>query len=143
MFQLKLTSRCYLRQTMGIETRFWFLSGIYSSLVVNFIAFANFIISRIRPSEESSPWDVTASRSTRSIKLQPHYHKNPGTSPPEFNFDEMLTGSENKPIYNAVAKSHVTAAMEGYNAIVFAYGQTASGKTFTLVCLLFELFRIY
>lgn len=25
--------------------------------------------------------------------------------------------------------------MEGYDAVIFAYGQTASGKTFTLVCL--------
>ena len=73
------------------------------------------------------------SRTNKVIKLQPSYHKNPGTSPPEFNFDEILTGSENKPIYNAVARSHVIAAMEGYNAVIFAYGQTASGKTFTLV----------
>ena len=36
-------------------------------------------------------------------------------------------------MYNAVARSHVCAAMDGYNAVVFAYGQTASGKTFTLV----------
>ncbi|KAI6139301.1 P-loop containing nucleoside triphosphate hydrolase protein [Pisolithus tinctorius] len=45
---------------------------------------------------------------------------------------KVLTGSENKPVYNAVARSHVCAAMEGYNAVIFAYGQTASGKTFTL-----------
>ncbi|KAF9019140.1 kinesin-domain-containing protein [Hymenopellis radicata] len=38
----------------------------------------------------------------------------------------------NKPIYSTVAQSHVSAAMEGYNAVVFAYGQTASGKTYTL-----------
>lgn len=45
----------------------------------------------------------------------------------------MLTGSENKPVYNAVARNHVYAAMDGYNSVIFAYGQTASGKTFTLV----------
>lgn len=38
-------------------------------------------------------------------------------------------------MYNAVARSHVCAAMDGYNAVIFAYGQTASGKTFTLVSL--------
>jgi len=32
----------------------------------------------------------------------------------------------------------VMAAMEGYNACVFAYGQTGAGKTFTMVC---ELLR--
>ncbi|TFY78613.1 hypothetical protein EWM64_g5400 [Hericium alpestre] len=52
--------------------------------------------------------------------------------PPEFHFDEILTGSENKPVYNAVARNHVYAAMDGYNSVIFAYGQTASGKTFTL-----------
>lgn len=68
------------------------------------------------------------------IKLLPQHQKNTGTVAQEFNFDEILTGSENKPVYNAVARSHVKAAMEGYNAVCFAYGQTASGKTFTLVC---------
>ena len=38
-----------------------------------------------------------------------------------------------KPVYASTARSHVRAAMDGYNAVVFAYGQTASGKTFTLV----------
>ncbi|KAI0310930.1 P-loop containing nucleoside triphosphate hydrolase protein [Amylostereum chailletii] len=86
---------------------------------------------RIRPTEAETAWDAT-SRDNRTIKLQPHYHKNSGASPPEFVFDEILTGSENKPVYNAVARGHVLAAMEGYNAVIFAYGQTASGKTFTL-----------
>lgn len=35
-------------------------------------------------------------------------------------------------MYNAAARSHVHAAMDGYNSVIFAYGQTASGKTFTL-----------
>ena len=69
----------------------------------------------------------------RSIKLSPQHQKSTATPAQEFMFDEILTGSENKPIYNAVARSHVCAAMDGYNAIIFAYGQTASGKTFTLV----------
>lgn len=29
--------------------------------------------------------------------------------------------------------------MEGFDAVIFAYGQTASGKTFTLVSLLLHL----
>ena len=59
--------------------------------------------------------------------------KSAATPSQDFRFDEILTGSENKPVYNAVARSHVCAAMDGYNAVIFAYGQTASGKTFTLV----------
>ncbi|KIL66902.1 hypothetical protein M378DRAFT_185909 [Amanita muscaria Koide BX008] len=49
-----------------------------------------------------------------------------------FAYDTVLTGRTNKPIYTRTARSHVLAAMEGYNAVVFAYGQTASGKTYTL-----------
>ncbi|KAI0059583.1 kinesin-domain-containing protein [Artomyces pyxidatus] len=86
---------------------------------------------RIRPSEAPTAWQTSLPH-TKSIKLVPQHHKNSGVPIPEFHFDEILTGSENKPVYNAVARSHVCAAMDGYNAVVFAYGQTASGKTFTL-----------
>jgi centromeric protein E len=89
---------------------------------------------RVRPSEAPSAWDSQAN--TKSIKLQPQHHRNAATTPPIFNFDEILTGSDNKSVYNAVARNHVCAAMDGYNSVIFAYGQTASGKTFTLVCLL-------
>ncbi|KZV67173.1 kinesin-domain-containing protein [Peniophora sp. CONT] len=87
---------------------------------------------RIRPSNQASAWDTQKRGQDKIIKLLPQHQKNTGTVAQEFNFDEILTGSENKPVYNAVARSHVKAAMEGYNAVCFAYGQTASGKTFTL-----------
>ncbi|KAF8125154.1 P-loop containing nucleoside triphosphate hydrolase protein [Boletus edulis] len=83
---------------------------------------------RIRPTAAQDAWDISV---PKVIKLSPQHAKT-ALTPPEFHFDEVLTGSENKPLYNAVAKSHVIAAMEGYNAVIFAYGQTASGKTFTL-----------
>ncbi|KAH9008963.1 kinesin-domain-containing protein [Lactarius pseudohatsudake] len=85
---------------------------------------------RVRPSDASTAWEAQAN--TKSIKLLPQHHRSAATSPPIFNFDEILTGSDNKSVYNAVARNHVCAAMDGYNAVVFAYGQTASGKTFTL-----------
>ncbi|KAI9568450.1 P-loop containing nucleoside triphosphate hydrolase protein [Boletus coccyginus] len=84
---------------------------------------------RIRPTTVQDAWDISV---PSVLKLLPQHAKTALTPPPEFHFDEVLTGSENKPIYNAVARSHVCAAMEGYNAVIFAYGQTASGKTFTL-----------
>lgn len=86
--------------------------------------------SRIRPTTAQVAWDISV---PSVLKLLPQHAKTALTPPPEFQFDEVLTGSENKPVYNAVARSHVCAAMEGYNAVIFAYGQTASGKTFTLV----------
>jgi centromeric protein E len=85
---------------------------------------------RIRPATTPSAWDISVAK---AIKLLPQHCKTALRPSPEFHFDEVLTGSENKPVYNAVAKSHVCAAMEGYNTVIFAYGQTASAKTFTLV----------
>lgn len=86
---------------------------------------------RVRPSESPSAWETQTN--VNSIKLFSQHHRNTATTPPVFNFDGILTGSDNKSVYNAVARNHVCAAMEGYNAVIFAYGQTASGKTFTLV----------
>ncbi|KAH8104743.1 kinesin-domain-containing protein [Cristinia sonorae] len=79
---------------------------------------------RVKPTTNNPVWNFT----DKKIQLD----SGAGKAPQEFHFDEILTGSENKPVYNAVARSHVCAAMDGYNAVIFAYGQTASGKTFTL-----------
>jgi centromeric protein E len=74
-------------------------------------------------------WDAS---SPNNVKLLPEYSKSAVNPPPSFTFDAIHTGSANKPVYTSVARSHVHAAMDGYNAVIFAYGQTASGKTFTL-----------
>lgn len=69
----------------------------------------------------------------------------------DYNFDAVVKSIDNEAIYQAAAKDLVEAAMCGYDAVgkflssfsrlfrietdrflVFAYGQTASGKTFTL-----------
>ncbi|KDN44759.1 kinesin-domain-containing protein [Tilletiaria anomala UBC 951] len=47
-------------------------------------------------------------------------------------FDGVHSGSSNAALYADVARPLVRAALAGYDAVVFAYGQTASGKTFTL-----------
>jgi len=82
-------------------------------------------------------WDSPPSSSPTikltNHKLSPQYTKSPRTTSPKLHFGELITGSENKPVYNKVARNHVTPAMEGYNSFVFACGQTASRNTFTLV----------
>ncbi|TRM55301.1 kinesin protein [Schizophyllum amplum] len=88
---------------------------------------------RIRPSDAPSAWVSDG----HTIKLDPSFARNPSLTNPsstaqDFVFDSVLTGTPNKPIYTTVGRAHVHAAMEGFNAVVFAYGQTASGKTFTL-----------
>ncbi|KAL1749329.1 kinesin protein [Schizophyllum fasciatum] len=88
---------------------------------------------RIRPSSSASAWLADG----HTIKLDPSCARNPSltsaaSTSQDFTFDNVLTGTPNKPIYTAVGRAHVHAAMEGFNAVIFAYGQTASGKTFTL-----------
>uniref|UniRef100_A0A3B4FBH1 Kinesin motor domain-containing protein n=1 Tax=Pundamilia nyererei TaxID=303518 RepID=A0A3B4FBH1_9CICH len=36
-------------------------------------------------------------------------------------------------LYNGIAKPLVVHTVEGYNGTIFAYGQTSSGKTFTMM----------
>ncbi|XP_061346960.1 kinesin-like protein KIN-UB isoform X1 [Gastrolobium bilobum] len=50
-----------------------------------------------------------------------------------FEFDEVLTEfSSQKRVYEVVAKPVVESVLDGYNGTVMAYGQTGTGKTFTL-----------
>ena len=39
----------------------------------------------------------------------------------------------NEDVYNDLAKNVVHSAMEGINGTIFAYGQTSSGKTHTMM----------
>uniref|UniRef100_A0A9I9CNF2 Kinesin-like protein n=1 Tax=Cucumis melo TaxID=3656 RepID=A0A9I9CNF2_CUCME len=50
-----------------------------------------------------------------------------------YEFDEVLTESASqKRVYEVVAKPVVESVLDGYNGTVMAYGQTGTGKTFTL-----------
>ncbi|EIW74546.1 kinesin-domain-containing protein, partial [Coniophora puteana RWD-64-598 SS2] len=84
---------------------------------------------RVRPTDTEIAWDLSAAQ---TLKLIPS-HARSASALPQYHFDEVLTGTANRPVYTRVARGHVGAAMDGYNAVVFAYGQTCSGKTFTLV----------
>ena len=88
-------------------------------------------LQRMCPSSTIA-WTSTAN----TLKLMPSptmtHSKTPTST--EYTYDNILTGSENKPVYNKVTKNHVCTAMDGYNSVIFTYRRTASGKTFTLVC---------
>jgi hypothetical protein len=47
--------------------------------------------------------------------------------------DNVFVGSANKDIYQDAVSDLIRSAMEGYSATVFAYGQTSSGKTYTMM----------
>ncbi|KAM1787833.1 hypothetical protein ACFX11_038196 [Malus domestica] len=50
-----------------------------------------------------------------------------------YEFDEVLTEfASQKRVYEVVAKPVVESVLEGYNGTVMAYGQTGTGKTYTL-----------
>ncbi|KAH8548187.1 kinesin-related protein 11 [Umbelopsis sp. PMI_123] len=50
-----------------------------------------------------------------------------------YHYDRVVYGSDNFRIYDNNVAKLVNSTMEGYNGTVFAYGQTASGKTYTMV----------
>lgn len=50
-----------------------------------------------------------------------------------FSFDHVFpTQATQADLYNAVARPIVQNVLEGYNGTIFAYGQTGTGKTFTM-----------
>ncbi|KAG9144423.1 hypothetical protein Leryth_023013 [Lithospermum erythrorhizon] len=89
---------------------------------------------RIRPknSEELSDPDYAD-----CIELQPELkrlklRKNNWSSE-SYRFDEIFTETASqKRIYEVVAKPVVESVLNGYNGTVMAYGQTGTGKTYTL-----------
>ncbi|KAL2711624.1 kinesin-related protein 4 [Vespula squamosa] len=51
-----------------------------------------------------------------------------------FHFDHIFDEiTKNKDVFDTVVKPIVDAAVNGFNGTVFAYGQTSSGKTFTMM----------
>ena len=51
----------------------------------------------------------------------------------KFTFDEVFDiDSSQKEVYTISAKPAVNSVLEGYNSTIFAYGQTGTGKTFTM-----------
>ncbi|KAL3617867.1 hypothetical protein CASFOL_038188 [Castilleja foliolosa] len=87
---------------------------------------------RVRPSvnEESINgfnWKIESNR----ISL----HRSQGTpiSGVSFAFDHVFDQEcSNARIYELLTKDIISAAVEGFNGTAFAYGQTSSGKTFTM-----------
>ncbi|KAF7218526.1 transcript variant X3, partial [Nothobranchius furzeri] len=57
-----------------------------------------------------------------------------GSSNRSFTFDRVFTADETThQLYQTIAKPLVVSTVGGYNGTIFAYGQTSSGKTFTMM----------
>ncbi|KAE9613167.1 putative plus-end-directed kinesin ATPase [Lupinus albus] len=53
-----------------------------------------------------------------------------------YQFDEVLTEfASQKRVYEVVARPVVESVLDGYNGTIMAYGQTGTGKTYTVGCL--------
>lgn len=51
-----------------------------------------------------------------------------------FTFDRVLdTDSTQQEAYNFIAKDSINQLLKGFNGTIFAYGQSGSGKTFTML----------
>lgn len=51
----------------------------------------------------------------------------------EFNFDKVFEdGTTQEGVYSTIGSSLIESFIQGYNCTLFAYGQTSSGKTYTL-----------
>uniref|UniRef100_A0AAY4ED55 Kinesin-like protein n=1 Tax=Denticeps clupeoides TaxID=299321 RepID=A0AAY4ED55_9TELE len=60
-------------------------------------------------------------------------HETPNELPKTFTFDTVFgPDSKQLDVYNLTARPIVDSVLEGYNGTIFAYGQTGTGKTFTM-----------
>lgn len=89
---------------------------------------------RLRPKNAE---DLSDADHADCVELQPELkrlklRKNNWSSE-SYRFDELFTeSSSQKRVYEVVAKPVVESVLDGYNGTVMAYGQTGTGKTYTL-----------
>jgi kinesin family member 5 len=51
----------------------------------------------------------------------------------KYNFDKIFDPSAQQvDVYNGAIKPIIESVLEGFNGTILAYGQTSSGKTFTM-----------
>ncbi|XDV14395.1 hypothetical protein PO909_014659, partial [Leuciscus waleckii] len=91
---------------------------------------------RVRPlikreeSESSEPVQLF----WRADKQAIHQLDEDGATTKSFSFDRVFSAAETTAqLYQDIAKPLVVSAVEGYNGTIFAYGQTSSGKTFSMM----------
>lgn len=84
---------------------------------------------RVRPLNNKEK--VRVWKTTQQCKTI-YYDKN-GVTDYAYTFDHIFEENvSTRTIYDTVAKSIITSAINGFNGTIFAYGQTSSGKTYTM-----------
>ncbi|XP_019746220.1 centromere-associated protein E [Hippocampus comes] len=81
------------------------------------------------PSETAEPVQVFWKSDKKFI-----HQIDDGSATKSFSFDRVFTAEETtNQVYQDISKPLVVSTVEGYNGTIFAYGQTSSGKTFTMM----------
>ncbi|XP_051557981.1 centromere-associated protein E isoform X2 [Myxocyprinus asiaticus] len=91
---------------------------------------------RVRPliKREDSETSEHGQLFWRADKQAIHQIDDDGNQTKSFSFDRVFSAEETtSQLYQDIAKPLVVSAVEGYNGTIFAYGQTSSGKTFTMM----------
>ncbi|KAK1406689.1 hypothetical protein QVD17_38297 [Tagetes erecta] len=82
-------------------------------------------------SKSNSYWKVDDEK--RSISLHRSLAGTPLPPAAAYTFDHVLDQNcSNSTVYDLLTKDIIHAVLQGFNGTVFAYGQTSSGKTFTM-----------
>jgi len=89
---------------------------------------------RVRPlnsaEKAARSWSVLDTPGTREVVVK---EKANSSMTKTFNFDRVFgAGSNQQDVYKAVVGPLVKQVLQGYNCTVFAYGQTGTGKTYTM-----------
>ena len=80
----------------------------------------------------AAPNQVNINAFIREKELRRRYQDAMQTQ--SFQFDDVFGPESKTPaIYNTVVRPITKAALQGYNGTVFMYGQTTSGKTYTML----------
>ena len=89
---------------------------------------ANFAQENININDDANTIDVSTSNG---------HHNDTGPNNAKaawsFKYDRILHNSTQETTYNSECSAIVDSVIEGYNATIFAYGQTGAGKTFTMI----------
>ncbi|XP_054911709.1 centromere-associated protein E isoform X2 [Poeciliopsis prolifica] len=97
---------------------------------------------RVRPVAESSLLSEENAASEKAQPVQLFWETDKksirqiddGNSSKCFTFDRVFSAEETtSQLYQDIAKPLVVSTVAGYNGTIFAYGQTSSGKTFTMM----------
>uniref|UniRef100_A0A8C9Y709 Centromere-associated protein E n=1 Tax=Sander lucioperca TaxID=283035 RepID=A0A8C9Y709_SANLU len=89
---------------------------------------------RVRPEEKAATENAEPVQLFWKTDKKSIYQIDNGNSTKSFGFDRVFTSDETtNQLYQDIAKPLVVSSVEGYNGTIFAYGQTSSGKTFTMM----------